>query len=567
MTEYEQRPYQQEAIKAGVAAFTERNHTSVLLESPVGSGKTYMALEMIHRLQENLGRSLKIGWVAPRHHLLRQMMEANRDLYRDNIRPVSLFEKVPPEVDLVVLDEAHHEATQSCVLLYEKMRAHWTIGLSATPMRTDRMKLSFQETIRTCSIGRLVREGYLSEFNTYLIPNYGVDTVADFYLADPGRWGKSLVFFSTIAECMTFRDRLAASGVGCEVVTSESDKEQQIELFANGFVQVIANVAMLTEGFDQPDVTSIFARDASRLPTIQMCGRGLRRSPGKVACNMVQSANTNYLFERVAQPRNAFRWQQGLWLALTDGTEEIEQTLKETLRRMGVREKTDRKARKDDFRHAARVVPQRFERKIKRLEQAERAEKAYYTTFGDIYDALARFRAAAHSECWGTEPGPCAIHLNKGLGTSMERVTAIPNFLRDGDQVVPALSVNLRACAEQIGRKAVSHRRLAIELLRGMVRLRLSATGREPNANEISLMLEDLGYSDLANTFRRGTPVAAVISKADALLAEIVPRFRVVLMSSFSATAKGDARYYLSRKKLCELCLSASRSEKHTGWQ
>ena len=144
--QYEDRPYQQEAIREGVAAFTERGHNSVLLESPVGSGKTYMALEMIHRFQERLGRSLKIGWVAPRHHLLRQMMEANRDLYRDNLRPVSLFEKVPPEVDLVVLDEAHHEATQSCVLLYERMRAKWTIGLSATPMRTDRMKLSFQET-------------------------------------------------------------------------------------------------------------------------------------------------------------------------------------------------------------------------------------------------------------------------------------------------------------------------------------------------------------------------------------------------------------------------------------
>ncbi len=139
MTQYEQRPYQQEAIKAALAAFVERNHTSVLLESPVGSGKTYMALEVIHRFQEHLGRPLKVGWVAPRHHLLRQMMEANRDLYQDNIRPVSLFEKVPPEVELVVLDEAHHEATQSCVLLYERMRAKWTIGLSASrPRRCGR---------------------------------------------------------------------------------------------------------------------------------------------------------------------------------------------------------------------------------------------------------------------------------------------------------------------------------------------------------------------------------------------------------------------------------------------
>ena len=78
MTRYEERPYQQEAIKEALAAFAERGRTSVLLESPVGSGKTYMALEVIHRFQEHLGRPIKVGWVAPRHHLLRQMMEANR---------------------------------------------------------------------------------------------------------------------------------------------------------------------------------------------------------------------------------------------------------------------------------------------------------------------------------------------------------------------------------------------------------------------------------------------------------------------------------------------------------
>lgn len=54
-------------------------------------------------------------------------LEANRDLHQDNIRPVSLFEKTPPEADLVVLDEAHHEATQSCVLLYEKMKSEYVL--------------------------------------------------------------------------------------------------------------------------------------------------------------------------------------------------------------------------------------------------------------------------------------------------------------------------------------------------------------------------------------------------------------------------------------------------------
>ena len=548
MVEYERRSYQVEAIEAGVAAFASRGRTSVLLESPVGSGKTYMALEILHRLQDHLGRRLKVGWVAPRHHLLRQMMEANRDLYCDNIRPISLFEKTPPEVDLAVLDEAHHEATQSCVLLYEKLRATWTLGLSATPLRTDRMKLSFQETVHTCPIARLIREGYLSPFNSYLIPSYSVDDVARFYLADPGRWGKSLVFFSTIAECVAFQERLASGGVGCEVVTGESDKERQIDAFANGLVPVVANVAMLTEGFDQPDVASIFARDASRLPTIQMCGRGLRRAPGKTACNIVQSANSNYLFERVAPSKNAFRWQRGCWLALTDGTEAIEQTLKETLRRIDVREKESRAARKGEFRRTARVVSQRFAHRIERLERAEREEKSYYAAYGEVYDALSSFHQAAHAACWGAEPCPdCAIHLYKGNATGLGRVTAIRDFLRDGDKVVPALAVNLRVCVDQYRRNAISHRRLAIELLRGMVRLRLPAEA-VTDERAVFMQMEDLGCNMSANKYRLGTPVEAVLHASDKFLSNVLPKLFGALMNSFGATVKGDARHYLRRR-------------------
>ena len=328
---YEKRRYQEEAVASCVAAFADAGKASVMLTSPVGSGKTYMALEMVHRLQERLGRKLKVGWVAPRHHLLEQMVRANADLHRDDIRPVSLFDRNPPEVDFVVLDEAHHEATQSCVLLYERMKPARVLGLSATPLRTDRMKLSFQETVKTCSIARLIREGYLSRFDSYLMPRYTPDDVARHHLASPERWGKSLVYFHTIAECEAFRTRMAAGGIPVEVVTGQSDKDRQIARFLEGKVKVVANVGVLTEGFDSPDVKSVFARDASRLPTIQMCGRGLRTAPDKEACNIVQSEGTHYLFEKTAPARNLYRFQQNRWLALTDGTEEIEATLRRTL--------------------------------------------------------------------------------------------------------------------------------------------------------------------------------------------------------------------------------------------
>ena len=215
---------------------------------------------------------------------------------------------------------------------------------------------------------------------------------------------------------------------------------------------------------------------------------------------------------------------------------------------MDVREKKDRAARKSEFRHAARVAPQKFARKLERLERAENEEKSYYTAYGSIYDALARFREAVHAICWDGTPAPCAIHLNKGFGTSLERVTAIPNFLRDGDRVVPALSVNLRACVDQFGRHALSHRRLAVEFLRGMALLRLSADGREPKPGELAMLMDVFGYNEATNKYRRGSQVEEVLHAADECLADVLPRLRPALFHSYSVTSKGDARYYLRTK-------------------
>lgn len=544
MQEYEVRAYQQEAIASCVEGFTARGHNSLLLESPVGSGKTYMALEVIHRLQAALGRHLKVNWVAPRHRLLQQMMVANRDLYQDEIHPVSLFASEPPEADLVVLDEAHHEATQSCVMLYEKMRSTWTLGLSATPMRTDRMKLSFQESIRTCSIARLIREGFLSPFNSYLISKYDVETVADFYLAEPEKWGKSLVFFTTIAECEAFKERLRAGGVACEVVTGKSDKDIQMEMFESGRVPVIANVAMLTEGFDQPDVQSVFARDASRLPTIQMCGRGLRLAAGKDACNIVQSVDSPYLFERVASAKNAYRWRSGHWLALKDGTEAIESTIQETLRRISLRQDRDEKTRKNEYRAVAKTAPGRFKRKLTRLAEKEENERSYYSEFGGVYAALQEFYERVNKACWGGVLKPCAFHLNKKNAWGSGMVSILPGFVQDEDRElnVPAISVNVRQCPFRLTARSFS-----VELVRAMVSLYLLQMGRPSTPETCSAELFRLGYSEERKAYQKDSLFAAVAQAADLILAPFVVRkLHPALWHVYKNTAKGDVQYYLS---------------------
>ena len=58
---YEYRQYQEDAVTACLKCFEEDGNHSVMLESPVGSGKTLMALKVIRRLQEHLGRRLRIN--------------------------------------------------------------------------------------------------------------------------------------------------------------------------------------------------------------------------------------------------------------------------------------------------------------------------------------------------------------------------------------------------------------------------------------------------------------------------------------------------------------------------
>ena len=95
--------------------------------------------------------------------MLKQLKEANEN-FGLGITPVSMFAKSAHHFDIVVLDEAHHEATSSFIHLFQEMSPKFLLGLSATPIRTDRMKLAFKETVNICSIRSLILDGYLSPF-------------------------------------------------------------------------------------------------------------------------------------------------------------------------------------------------------------------------------------------------------------------------------------------------------------------------------------------------------------------------------------------------------------------
>jgi superfamily II DNA or RNA helicase len=289
---------------------------SVMIESPTGSGKTVMGLLIAKALQEQMGA--KVGWVAMRRNLLQQAQcENERYGIGCELVPISMFEKSPPaDIDLLVVDEAQHDAASSMAHLHNVIQPKWILGLTATPFRTDRVKLCFDKVVKDAGIHQLIQDGWLSQYDHYTIPKWDVPQLADFFCAEPERWGKSIFFFHSLKECFALDSLLRSRGIRSDVVTGSSDRDQQLAAFRRGETQVLANCMVLVEGMDVPTLQTAWVRPSVKGPTIQMAGRALRKCDGIAAKQIVQCQQTPHPFTRTAMCRQQYLWQQGEWRSL-----------------------------------------------------------------------------------------------------------------------------------------------------------------------------------------------------------------------------------------------------------
>ncbi len=103
---------------------------------------------------------------------------------------------------------------------------------------------------------------------------------------DRKRW---LVFAVTIEHAEHVRDALQRRGVTAAVVSSETPKQERAALiaaFRGGRIRCLVNVAVLTTGFDVPEVDFIALLRATKSPVlyVQIAGRGMRIVDGKTDC-------------------------------------------------------------------------------------------------------------------------------------------------------------------------------------------------------------------------------------------------------------------------------------------
>src|SRR5467141_120904 len=331
------RPYQYEAVAALLAA-TARGVQRPLLVLPTGTGKTIVFALLVQRRG---GRSLIL---AHRDELIQQAVDKLRlvdptlplgivQAERDELTAPTVVASVQtlsrrprlarlvPDFQTIVIDEAHHALAPTYRRILDYCRAGrpdgpLVVGVTATPERGDHHSLRevFEGIVYQKTLLEMMQAGYLvdlralqvllqadfdalrtphgdfveAELETLLLAaNAPAQVLAAFQAHAADR--KALLFTPTVALAYAMAATFRTAGIPAEALdgtTPLATRRAILQRLHSGVTRVVANCAVLTEGFDEPSIDCIIvARPTQSLPLYQqMLGRGTRIYPGKTDC-------------------------------------------------------------------------------------------------------------------------------------------------------------------------------------------------------------------------------------------------------------------------------------------
>lgn len=211
------RYYQQNAINRTVEAIAN-GQNRILLVMATGTGKTYTAFQIIHRLWKS-GAKKRILFLADRTALIDQtkrgdfkhfkdkmtvvknrMIDKSYEIYlalyqglSGNDEEANAYKQFSPDFfDLIIIDECHRGSAKEDsawreILTYFKNATH--VGLTATPKETKETSNTeyFGEPVYTYSLKQGIDDGFLAP---YKVVRIGLNVDAEGYRPEQGKTDK-----------------------------------------------------------------------------------------------------------------------------------------------------------------------------------------------------------------------------------------------------------------------------------------------------------------------------------------------------------------------------------------
>lgn len=336
-----------------------RLHRSVMAQMPTGTGKTYLLTAVIDSFVSN--NSMEKVWiVAHRRELVSQIDETVRKFHSysasntssllSSVKAMSIqwlmrhYDEIEEEPGMIVIDEAHHALAKTYKEMWERFPKAKFLGLTATPCRLNGKGFTdlFDVLVQSWGIPEFISKGRLATYDFVSIQSDGVTqrlidslqkrgadgdyqnkemdmllnkkpSIERLYrsLEEFGKDRKGIVYAINISHAQKITKLYQEHGVKAIAIDSKTpatERQQDIEAFKKGDIQVLVNVDIFSEGFDCPDVEFVqLARPTLSLAKyLQMVGRGLRVAKGKKNCVIIDNVG---LYRVFGLPSQVWNWK------------------------------------------------------------------------------------------------------------------------------------------------------------------------------------------------------------------------------------------------------------------
>ena len=336
-----------------------RLHRSVMAQMPTGTGKTYLLTAVIDSFVSNNPME-KVWIVAHRRELVSQIDETVRKFHSyyasntssllSSVKAMSIqwlmrhYDEIEEEPGMIVIDEAHHALAKTYKEMWERFPNAKFLGLTATPCRLNGKGFTdlFDVLVQSWSVPEFISKGRLATYDFVSIKSDGVTqrlidslqkrgadgdyqnkemdmllnkkpSIERLYrsLEEFGKDRKGIVYAINISHAQKITKLYQENGVKAIAIDSKTpatERQQDIEAFKKGDIQVLVNVDIFSEGFDCPDVEFVqLARPTLSLAKyLQMVGRGLRVAKGKKNCVIIDNVG---LYRVFGLPSQVWNWK------------------------------------------------------------------------------------------------------------------------------------------------------------------------------------------------------------------------------------------------------------------
>ena len=333
-------------------------HRSVMAQMPTGTGKTYLLTAVIDSFVSNNPME-KVWIVAHRRELVSQIDETVRKFHSyyasntssllSSVKAMSIqwlmrhYDEIEEEPGMIVIDEAHHALAKTYKEMWERFPNAKFLGLTATPCRLNGKGFTdlFDVLVQSWSVPEFISKGRLATYDFVSIKSDGVTqrlidslqkrgadgdyqnkemdmllnkkpSIERLYqsLEEFGKDRKGIVYAINISHAQKITKLYQDHGVKAIAIDSKTpavERQQDIEAFKKGDIQVLVNVDIFSEGFDCPDVEFVqLARPTLSLAKyLQMVGRGLRVAKGKKNCVIIDNVG---LYRVFGLPSQVWNW-------------------------------------------------------------------------------------------------------------------------------------------------------------------------------------------------------------------------------------------------------------------